>query len=112
MASDATTDEEAAGSFRGLSAREDHELRQLTWFSAVGDLSDKAVSRLWQLIGRDRRTAVREPRPNPSAPSDDDEPSRLPPLGPDRGSSLVCPNCGSLLPTEVRALSDGTKGWR
>jgi hypothetical protein len=100
LAPDATTDEEAGSSYQGLTAREDHELRQLTWFSAVGDLSDKAVGRLWQLIGRDRRTAVRDPRPNPSTPEKDEEPSTLPPLELDRSSSVQCPNCGALLPTQ------------
>jgi hypothetical protein len=105
LAPDATTDEEAAGRYSGLTAKEDHELRQLTWFSAVGDLSDKAVSRLWQLIGRDRRTAVRDPRPNPSRPEEDEEPILTPPLQLDRSSSVVCPNCGALLPSQHRASS-------
>lgn len=103
MAPDATSDEGEAGSYQGLTTLEDHELRQLTWFSAVGDLSERAVARLWQLIGRDRRTAVRDPRPNPSAPTKDDEPTRLPPLGLDRSSLVVCPNCGSLLPPQNQA---------
>jgi hypothetical protein len=108
MAPDATSDEETAGAPHGLTVGEDQELRQLTWFSAVGDLSDKAVARLWQLIGRDRRTAVRDPRPNPGGPVEDDEPSRLPRLGLDRSASLVCPNCGSLLPTQDPAVPHGT----
>jgi hypothetical protein len=108
MAPDATSDEETASPNQGLTVREDQELRQLTWFSAVGDLSDKAVGRLWQLIGRDRRTAVRDPRPNPTGPVEDDEPGRLPPLGLDRSASVVCPNCGSLLPTQDRAVPYGT----
>ncbi|HUJ66245.1 MAG TPA: hypothetical protein VLX59_11945 [Acidimicrobiales bacterium] len=86
----------------GLTPAEDYELRQLTWFSAVGDLSERAVGRLWQLIGRDRRTAVRNPRPNPSSPRDD-EPSTLPSLEMDRTASMTCPNCGALLSTKDRA---------
>jgi hypothetical protein len=102
LAPDRISDEGAANRQAGLTSLEDRELRQLTWFSAVGDLSDKAVNRLWQLIGRDRRTAVRDPRPNPGSPQDDEEPPRLSPLGLDRSSSLVCPNCGSLLPPQDR----------
>jgi hypothetical protein len=106
LAPDAISDEGAAASQHGLTSLEDRELRQLTWFSAVGDISDRAVGRLWALIGRDRRTAVRDPRPNPSAPAKDEEPTRLPPLGLDRSSSVVCPNCGALLPTQDGARSD------
>jgi hypothetical protein len=88
----------------GLTAVEDNELRQLTWFSSVGDLSEKAVNRLWHLIRRDRRGEVRDPRPNPSGPEDDDRPTRLPPLEMDRTASSTCPNCGALLRNE-----DGTQ---
>lgn len=109
MAPDAVSDEGAAGGEQGLTSLEDRELRQLTWFSAVGDLSEKAVGRLWQLVGRDRRTAVRDPRPNPSAPAKDDEPTRLPPLELDRSTSAVCPNCGALLPTQEGPLSGGAE---
>jgi hypothetical protein len=90
----------------GLTAVEDSELRQLTWFSAVGDLSEKAVTRLWQLIGRDRRVAVRDPRPNPSTPEDDEPPTGLPPLELDRTALHTCPNCGALLPNEERARNE------
>jgi len=102
MVHDVSTGDGPPGDDQGLTPGEDYELRQLTWFSAVGDLSEKAVGRLWQLIGRDRRRAVRNPRPNPSAPLDE-EPSTLPPLEMDRTASMTCPNCGALLSTEDRA---------
>jgi hypothetical protein len=86
---------------QGLTALEDLELRQLTWFSLVGDLSERAVARLRQLIRRDRREEVRDPRPNPSAPAEDEEPTTLPPLDMDRISSITCPNCGALLPSQA-----------
>lgn len=79
-----------------LTPAEDHELRQLTWFSKVGQLSDRSAQRLSELSGRDRRNGVRDPRPNPSSP-DDDQPSTLPPLEMDHVSSITCPNCGSIL---------------
>ncbi len=103
MPQDENTGEGPAKSRDGLTAVEDHELRQLTWFSSVGDLSDRAVNRLWQLIRRDRRGEVRDPRPNPSAPEDDEMPTRLPPLEMDRTASSTCPNCGALLRDEDRA---------
>jgi hypothetical protein len=98
---------EALGDGRdGLTAVEDNELRQLTWFSSVGDLSEKAVNRLWLLIGRDRRGEVRDPRPNPSAPEDDEMPTRLPPLEMDRTALSTCPNCGAFLYGEDRAPNE------
>jgi hypothetical protein len=106
MPQDENTGEELADSHTGLTAVEDNELRQLTWFSSVGDLSDRAVSRLWQLIGRDRRGEVRDPRPNPSAPADEDPPTELPPLEMDRTALSTCPNCGALLRNEDRVQND------
>jgi hypothetical protein len=103
MPHDENTGEGLADSRDGLTTVEDNELRQLTWFSSVGDLSDRAVGRLWQLIGRDRRGEVRDPRPNPSGPEDDEMPTRLPPLEMDRTASSTCPNCGALLNSEDRA---------
>jgi hypothetical protein len=103
MPQDENTGEGSADSRDGLTAVEDDELRQLTWFSSVGDLSERAVNRLWQLVGQDRRGKVRDPRPNPGAPEDDEMPTRLPPLEMDRTASSTCPNCGALLRYEDRA---------
>jgi hypothetical protein len=103
MPHDENTGEALGESRHGLTAVEDNELRQLTWFSSVGDLSDRAVRRLWQLIGRDRRGAVRDPRPNPSAPEEDEMSTLLPPLEMDRTALSTCPNCGALLHSEDRA---------
>ena len=100
MPQDENTGEDPGDSDDGLTVVEDNELRQLTWFSSVGDLSDRAVTRLWQLIGRDRRAEVRDPRPNPSAPVDEDPPSQLPPLEMDRTALSTCPNCGAFLRDE------------
>ena len=81
----------------GLRTSEDHELRQLAWFSRAGQLSEQSRARLSDLVTRDRRAEIRDPRPNPSNPLDDDMPSTLPPLELDRSSQLVCPNCGCVL---------------
>jgi hypothetical protein len=102
MPLDENTGESLAAGRDGLTAVEDHELRQLTWFSSVGDLSERAVNRLWHLVRRDRRGEVRDPRPNPSAPADDEMPT-LPPLEMDRTASSTCPNCGALLRDSDRA---------
>ncbi len=83
-------------SHRAMTPAEDHELRQLTWFSRVGSLSEKSAARLTELVIRDRRTEVRDARPNPSVPRTD-ESSSLPPLEMDRISSITCPKCGSMI---------------
>jgi hypothetical protein len=78
-----------------MTPEEDHELRQLAWFSKVGTLSEKAAARLGDLVERDRRSEVRDARPNPSVP-ETDEVSTLPPLQMDQiSSSFTCPSCGS-----------------
>jgi hypothetical protein len=86
----------------GLTTSEDRELRQLTWFCRVGDLSEKAKARVFELLGRDRRAWVRDPRPNPSSPAAD-ELTTLPPLQMDEIVSITCPSCGAILPDNGRA---------
>jgi hypothetical protein len=95
--------ETPAVDLQGLTTSEDRELRQLTWFSRVGDVSEKAKARVFDLLGRDRRAWVRDPRPNPSSPADD-EASTLPPLPMDPIASTSCPNCGAILPDTGRAV--------
>jgi hypothetical protein len=89
----------------GLSAAEDDELRQLTWFSMVGQLSDASNERILELRAKDRRAKVRNPRPDPAATRrlsvdtsmHSDTPLRSapldaePPVGP---VQFTCPNCG------------------
>jgi hypothetical protein len=78
----------------GLSTSEDHELRQLAWFRRAGQLSERSENRLSELSSKDRRSEVRDPRPNPANPQDEEQPSTLPPLQPDRVATIICPNCG------------------
>jgi hypothetical protein len=85
----------------GLSPDEDNELRQLTWFSLVGHLSDASQARMLELRARDRRTKVRNPRPDPSAsrlgtpetPTTVPTP-RLAAENQTAPGNFVCPNCG------------------
>jgi hypothetical protein len=93
--------ETPAGRHSGLTTSEDRELRQLTWFAKVGDISEKAKNRAFELLGRDRRSWVRDPRPNPGSPADD-EVTNLPPLQMDPIASMKCPNCGAILPDPGR----------
>lgn len=84
---------------RGLTSEEDNELRQLTWFSLVGQLSDTSEARLIELKAKDRRSKVRNPRPDPSASrmGTPDTPSTSPRLPADpepTDGSFTCPNCG------------------
>lgn len=84
---------------RGLTSHEDNELRQLTWFSLVGQLSEASEARLLELKAKDRRTKVRNPRPDPSASrmGTPDTPSTSPRLPSEHESSdgqFTCPNCG------------------
>ena len=83
----------------GLTAEEDNELRQLTWFSMVGQLSDTSETRLLELKAKDRRSKVRNPRPDPSVsrmgvPESPTMPAALvhEPAAP--AASFTCPNCG------------------
>ena len=81
-----------------LTGLEDAELRQLTWFGLAGDLSEKSQARIAELRSRDRRAAVRDPRPDPisqesawqrinwTEPSDRDS-------GLDAEEFISCPNC-------------------
>lgn len=83
----------------GLSPEEDNELRQLTWFSLVGQLSDASQARMLELRAKDRRSKVRNPRPDPSASrmGTPESPSSPPRLNSDHESAtgnFVCPNCG------------------
>jgi hypothetical protein len=81
-----------------LSPSEDDELRQLTWFSMVGQLSETAQERILELRARDRRSNVRNPRPDPSATRTADTPATA--TGFEERSEgspvLKCPNCGFL----------------
>ena len=83
----------------GLTAEEDNELRQLTWFSMVGQLSDTSRTRLLELKRKDRRNKVRNPRPDPSAsnmgtPDSPTMPASLVHEGGTATASFTCPNCG------------------
>ncbi len=91
------TQESRATGGPGLTVTEDRELRQLTWFSRVGQPSEKAKARFSELLEIDRRTEVRDPRPNPSM-EPEDQASTLPPLDMDGSWCTTCPNCGSALP--------------
>lgn len=51
----------------GLTKQEDNSLRQLAFFELAGDLSDMARHRMMELRKRDRRSDIRNPRPDPSA---------------------------------------------
>lgn len=97
--SDSTTDDQQSWVDSGLTASEDDELRQLTWFSMVGQLSEPATERILELRARDRRSKVRDPRPDPSAsrtsPPRPAVPAAKLPSEPERDpTALVCPNCG------------------
>jgi hypothetical protein len=50
----------------GLTKDEDNTLRQLAFFDLAGDLSAQAQERMECLKRRDRRTTIRDPRPDPS----------------------------------------------
>lgn len=90
---------DSASKQRGLTSAEDNELRQLTWFSLVGQLSETSEARLLELKAKDRRTKVRNPRPDPSAsrmgvPDTPSTPPRLPSEHEPADGSFTCPNCG------------------
>jgi hypothetical protein len=81
----------------GLTSAEDDELRQLTWFSMVGQLSETAKERILELRAKDRRSRVRNPRPDPTASRGVDDDVRAVPVGaaaPESPSVITCPNCG------------------
>ena len=83
----------------GLTTEEDNELRQLTWFSLVGHLSDGSQARLLELRAKDRRRKVRNPRPDPSASrmSIPDSPAPSREMASEQEVSpayFTCPNCG------------------
>lgn len=82
----------------GLTPAEDNELRQLTWFSMVGQLSESSNERILELRAKDRRTKVRNPRPDPSASrTSTDAPVPPPKLDSHAQSAsghFTCPNCG------------------
>jgi hypothetical protein len=84
-----------------LTSIEDAELRQLTWFGLAGDLSEGSKDRIAQLRARDRRSGVREPRPDPiSQESDgrryisDPDPEPETEAHPERYVAGSCSNCG------------------
>ena len=74
-----------------LTAAEDSELRQLTWFAKVGSMSESSQARLLELRARDRRDTVRDPRPDPGS-------TDAPPIGArftaDPVEPTSCPRCG------------------
>lgn len=86
----------------GLTPAEDQELRQLIWFCRLGDLSDASTARLVDLIRRDRRLEVRNPRSDPSAHPDDGPSGARPKFEQDRYITVICRNCGAAVPLEDR----------
>jgi hypothetical protein len=74
-----------------LTAAEDSELRQLTWFAQIGSLSDKSQARISELRARDRREIVRDPRPDPGSKEVALVGARLPSVPVETKS---CPKCG------------------
>lgn len=81
----------AAEELPRLNSAEDAELRQLTWFARIGQLSAESQARLAELKARDRRTEVRDPRPDPTSRLADLSGPRIEPAA---ASSARCPNCG------------------
>lgn len=86
----------------GLTPAEDDELRQLTWFSMVGQLSDSSNERILELRAKDRRSKVRNPRPDPVATRRLPVEPTVPAVPAARLDSetaagpvqFTCPNCG------------------
>lgn len=58
-----------------LGREEDNELRLLTWFKLVGNVSEISRRRIADLRARDRRNDVRDPRPDPANVPPPDDPS-------------------------------------
>ena len=73
-----------------LTPAEDAEMRQLAWFAKAGDLSERSQARLSELRARDRRTAIRDPRPDPTTGSTGPATS----FRSERAVLSPCPNCG------------------
>ena len=96
----------------GLTPSEDNELRQLTWFSMVGQLSESSNERILELRAKDRRTKVRNPRPDPSASRSVADtpvaPSKLDSQAQSLPAHFTCPNCGFV----QRAQPPGTAANR
>lgn len=93
-----------------LTPLEDAELRQLTWFGLAGAISDESQHRIAELRSRDRRSEVRDPRPDPISQDSDgrryisDADSVLdspPDAHPD--GAVSCSNCG-YTPIELGSL--------
>jgi predicted Zn-ribbon and HTH transcriptional regulator len=76
---------------RRLTAAEDSELRQLTWFARAGQLSETSRSRLAQLEAIDRRSQVRDTRPDPVSRDGDQVGTRL---ASQPVATVTCQNCG------------------
>jgi hypothetical protein len=76
---------------RRMTAAEDTELRQLTWFASCGQLSETSRSRLTQLEAMDRRSQVRDTRPDPISRDGDQVGARL---APQTVETVTCQNCG------------------
>ena len=88
--------DEVSVNHEGLTISEDRELRQLTWFSQAGSVSDSSRARVLELTAKDRRREIREPRPNPGSDPEDDLTGSLFDE-PEGTSSTYCPRCGSTL---------------
>lgn len=91
-----------------LTSEEDAEMRQLTWFASFSQLSEESQARLASLKARDRRTAVRDARPDPVSRHADLSATRVEPAAPltgrcahcafeVKGPALACPACGQPL---------------
>jgi hypothetical protein len=93
-----------------LTPLEDAELRQLIWFGLAGDLSEKTLERIEELRARDRRTEVRDPRPDPVSQDSngrryisDSEGEAKPDAERQLNPVVSCSNCG-YLPVEPGSL--------
>lgn len=94
-------DDQNTTATKPMTLLEDAELRQLTWFGLAGDLSDESQDRLDALRAKDRRAAVRDPRPDPMSQDNDGrsyirspEPEPNTEAECDARARLRCSNCG------------------
>lgn len=79
------------GELPRMTSADDSELRQLTWFASFGQLSDESRARLADLKARDRRSRVRDARPDPITGQADEAGPRLTPAV---KRTTGCGNCG------------------
>lgn len=88
---DGASDADAASAeLPRLTPAEDAEMRQLAWFAKAGHLSERSQARLGDLRARDRRKAIRDPRPDPSTA--DTGPATS--FRSEKSALSPCPNCG------------------